>query len=104
MTAAAALVSLIRYLPDPDLVRFGNAVFAALTLFALTVAIVVEFDRISRAWRRVLFAGVAQQVVILYGSVEILTGGDSELRVYFVFATLVALALAAAGVIAAHRR
>jgi hypothetical protein len=53
-----------------SLAWFTTAAVAVVALFLLSSAIVVEWDRISWPWRRVLLAVCVEQAAITYGAVE----------------------------------
>lgn len=86
-------------LSDPAL-WLANVLLAVGALFLIVVAIVVEFDTLSTAWRRVLYVVAAQQAVIAYSSVEAWARDvEPELRALAIGGSLLALALAVIAVL-----
>lgn len=83
------------FLVAPSIVWYGQATLSLIVLFLLAVAVRLEWDRISRGWRRVLILGVIEHAVIAYGSVEARHSDvPVELRVFLLTLTLTGLVIA----------
>lgn len=80
---------------SPSLAWYGQAAIALAVVFLLGIALALEWDAISPAWRRVLIASTAEQVVIAYGSIEA-RSSDVELglRVLLLTLSLIGLVMA----------